>query len=205
MLTDVRQRVTREHYGRRGRAIDPAWASRWRLVTGFENLSPEAFTRMWNGLIDTGAPGIESLHAYTVKEDLRALLAMAGTNPSRPPARAVLPPGGVLPGARGPPPRGDDRGVVARHRGRDHDRLLQRPIRGLQPASQARRTQCLRVPQRRQPTPTHTLGLHPPTPAGLSQEHPDARSSLKSRVCTAPESSRMRAYISRGLRRCSRE
>ena len=27
MLTEVRQRVTREHYGRRGRAIDPAWTS----------------------------------------------------------------------------------------------------------------------------------------------------------------------------------
>ena len=83
MLTEVRQRVTREHYGRRGRAIDPAWASRRRLLTGFERLSPEAFTRMWNGLIDTGDPGIEILHAYTVKEDLRALLALAGTNPSR--------------------------------------------------------------------------------------------------------------------------
>ena len=83
MLTDVRQRVTREDTGHRGRAIDPAWASRRRLVTGFENLSPEAFTRMWNGLIDTGAPGIEILHAYTVKEDLRALLALAGTNPTR--------------------------------------------------------------------------------------------------------------------------
>ena len=66
MLTEVRQRVTREDTGHRGRAIDPAWASRRRLVTGFENLSPEAFTRMWNGLIDTGDPGIEILHAYTV-------------------------------------------------------------------------------------------------------------------------------------------
>ena len=83
MLTEVRQRVTREHYGRRGRAIDPAWTNRRRLLTGFERLSPEAFTRMWNGLIDTGDPGIEILHAYTVKEDLRALLALAGTNPSR--------------------------------------------------------------------------------------------------------------------------
>ena len=83
MLTEVRQRVTREDTGHRGRAIDPAWASRRRLVTGFENLSPQALARMWNGLIDTGAPGIEILHAYTVKEDLRALLALAGTNPTR--------------------------------------------------------------------------------------------------------------------------
>jgi transposase len=83
MLTEVRQRVTREHYGRRGRKSDPAWTSRRRLLTGYPRLSPEGFVRMWNGLIDTGDPGIEILHAYTVKEDLRALLALAGTNPAR--------------------------------------------------------------------------------------------------------------------------
>jgi transposase len=83
MLTEVRQRVTREHYGRRGRAVDPAWSSRRRLLTGFDKLSPTAFERMWNGLIDTGDPGIEILHAYTVKEDLRALLALSGTSPTR--------------------------------------------------------------------------------------------------------------------------
>ena len=83
MLTEVRQRVTREHYGRRGRKIDPAWVSRRRLLTGYPRLSQEGFVRMWNGLIDTGDPGIEILHAYTVKEDLRALLALAGTHPPR--------------------------------------------------------------------------------------------------------------------------
>jgi transposase len=83
MLTEVRQRVTREHYGRRGRRVDPAWASRRRLLTGYPKLSPEGFTRMWNGLLDTGDPGIEILHAYTVKEQLRALLALSGTHPSR--------------------------------------------------------------------------------------------------------------------------
>lgn len=83
MLTEVRQRVTREHYGRRGRKIDPAWVSRRRLLTGYPRLSPEGFRRMWNGLIDTGDPGIEILHAYTVKEDLRALLALAGTHPTK--------------------------------------------------------------------------------------------------------------------------
>lgn len=61
MVTEVRQRVTREHQGRRGRKIDPAWTSRRRLLTGFERLSPERFAQMWNGLIDTGDPGIEIL------------------------------------------------------------------------------------------------------------------------------------------------
>ena len=40
-----------------------------------------AFTRMWNALIDAGDPGMEVLHAYIVKENLRHLLALAGTDP----------------------------------------------------------------------------------------------------------------------------
>ena len=38
---------------------------------------------MWNTLIDAGEPGVEILHAYTVKENLRQLLELAGTNPDR--------------------------------------------------------------------------------------------------------------------------
>ena len=38
---------------------------------------------MWNVLVDTGDAGIEILGAYVVKEDLRALLALSGTNPDR--------------------------------------------------------------------------------------------------------------------------
>ncbi len=65
-LTDVRQRVTREALGRRGRKVDPQWANRRRLVTGHEHLSGASFTRMWNELIDTGDPGLEVLVAYRV-------------------------------------------------------------------------------------------------------------------------------------------
>jgi transposase len=56
---------------------------RRRLLTGHERLRPEAFTRMWNSLVDTGYPGWEILGAYVVKESLRALLALAGTSPER--------------------------------------------------------------------------------------------------------------------------
>jgi transposase len=56
-LTAVRQRVLREHEGRRGRKIDPAWRARRRLLTAHERVSPEAFARMWNALVDTGDPG----------------------------------------------------------------------------------------------------------------------------------------------------
>ena len=38
---------------------------------------------MWNSLIDTGDPGVQILQAYTVKEELRSLLSLAGTNPQR--------------------------------------------------------------------------------------------------------------------------
>lgn len=82
-VTAVRQRVIRETEGRRGRTVDPAWRVRRRLLTGYERLRPDTFTRMWNTLIDTGDPGVEILSAWVAKEDLRALLALAGTSPDR--------------------------------------------------------------------------------------------------------------------------
>jgi transposase len=82
-VTVVRQRVIREHEGRRGRKVDPAWRVRRRLLTAYERLRPETFVAMWNSLVDTGDPGWEILAAYIVKEDLRSLLALAGTNPDR--------------------------------------------------------------------------------------------------------------------------
>ena len=83
MLTQVRQRVIRETQGRRGRKSDPAWAARRRLLTGHERLRPETFAKMWNSLIDTGDAGVLILQAYVVKEELRSLLLLAGTNPER--------------------------------------------------------------------------------------------------------------------------
>jgi transposase len=81
-VTAVRQRVIREDQGRRGRKVDPAWRVRRRLLTAHERLHPASFARMWNSLADTGDPGWEILSAYVAKEDLRALLALAGTAPN---------------------------------------------------------------------------------------------------------------------------
>ncbi len=50
---------------------------RRRLLTGHERLTPDTFARMWNGLTDQGDLGIEILHAYAVKENLRQLLTPA--------------------------------------------------------------------------------------------------------------------------------
>ena len=83
MLTEVRQHATRDVRGRRGRKRDPEWAGRRKLLIAHERLDPAAFAKLWNNLIDAGDPGIEILHAYTVKENLRHLLALSGTNPER--------------------------------------------------------------------------------------------------------------------------
>jgi len=83
MVTEVRQRATREVRGRRGRKRDPEWAGRRKLLIAHERLDPAAFAKVWNALVDAGDPGIEILHAYTVKENLRHLLALSGTNPER--------------------------------------------------------------------------------------------------------------------------
>ena len=83
MLTQVRQRATRDVRGRRGRARDPELAGRRKLLLAHERLDPAAFAKLWNALIDAGDPGIEILHAYTVKENLRHLLALSATFPER--------------------------------------------------------------------------------------------------------------------------
>src|SRR4051794_19653372 len=77
-VTDVRRRVTWELHGRRGRASDPAWAARRRLLRGRERLRPDQFARMWNELIDAD-PTSTILTAWIAKEELRTLLACART------------------------------------------------------------------------------------------------------------------------------
>jgi transposase len=74
-LTAVRQRVTREQLGRRGRRRDPVWANRRLLLRGRERLSARAMARMWNGAIDHEPTG-QLLAAWIAKEELRRLLAL---------------------------------------------------------------------------------------------------------------------------------
>jgi transposase len=75
-VTAVRQRVTRDLLGRRGRQIDPVWANRRLLLRGRERLSPAALARMWNGCVDHDLSG-QILSAWIAKEELRALCATA--------------------------------------------------------------------------------------------------------------------------------
>jgi transposase len=75
-VTAVRQRVTRDLLGRRGRKTDPAWANRRLLLRGRERLSDHALARMWNGCIDHDPSG-QILSAWIAKEELRALCQLA--------------------------------------------------------------------------------------------------------------------------------
>jgi transposase len=80
-VTDVRRRVTVDTTGRRGTAKDPIWAKRTRLLRGYERLSPEAFTKIWNGLVDNDPSG-QILTTWIGKEELR-LPATAKTGGNR--------------------------------------------------------------------------------------------------------------------------
>jgi transposase len=75
-VTAVRQRVTRDLLGRRGRKRDPAWANRRLLLRGRERLSQAGLARMWNGCVDHDPSG-QILAAWIAKEELRALCATA--------------------------------------------------------------------------------------------------------------------------------
>ena len=77
-VTAVRQRVTRDLLGRRGRRLDPVWANRRLLLRGRERLSQAALVRMWNGCVDHDPTG-QILSAWIAKEELRALCATAAT------------------------------------------------------------------------------------------------------------------------------
>jgi transposase len=73
MLTAVRQRVTRELLGRRGRKVDPPWAHRRMLLTAGEQLSHRQLDRLAVVLAADRTDQIGA--AWAIKELLRRLLA----------------------------------------------------------------------------------------------------------------------------------
>ncbi|HKT05378.1 MAG TPA: ISL3 family transposase [Rugosimonospora sp.] len=83
MLSLVRRRTTAEIRGRRGRATDPEWKARRRLLRNREDLTDEQFAKMWNPLLDQGTIGQTLLTAWIAKESLRTLLALARTGADR--------------------------------------------------------------------------------------------------------------------------
>ncbi|MER5914250.1 ISL3 family transposase [Streptomyces sp. NPDC001982] len=83
MLSQVRRRTTAELRGRRGRATDPEWKTRRKLLRNREDLSAEQFAKMWNPLLGEGKIGQTLLTAWIAKESLRNLLALARTGADR--------------------------------------------------------------------------------------------------------------------------
>lgn len=73
MLTRVRQRVTRDAKGRRGRLADPAWVNRRLLLRAGDTLSQRALARL-RATLTADDPTGEIGAAWGVKELLRQLL-----------------------------------------------------------------------------------------------------------------------------------
>ncbi len=73
MVTRVRQRVTREAKGRRGRLVDPAWVNRRLLLRAGDTLSARARARL-RATLAADDPTNEIGAAWGVKERLRQLL-----------------------------------------------------------------------------------------------------------------------------------
>ena len=74
MVTEVRQRVTRQRYARRGTTAEKVWANRQLLLTGYEHLSLKQRAR-FKATLKAEDPTNEIGAAWGVKERLRMLLA----------------------------------------------------------------------------------------------------------------------------------
>jgi transposase len=70
---DVRRRVVRARYGRRGRAGDPEYGVKGLLVRNLEHLSPAQFAKIMDTL-DRDRYGQEIAAAWIAKETLREVL-----------------------------------------------------------------------------------------------------------------------------------
>jgi len=82
-VAEVRRRIATQLRGRRGRKTDPEYKVRNLLRRNREDLSDRAFAKLWNTLVDLGAPGLTILKTWIAKEELRRLLALAGTGADR--------------------------------------------------------------------------------------------------------------------------
>ena len=150
MLSTVRRRTTAEIRGRRGRATDPEWKARRRLLRNREDLTDEQFAGMWNALLAEGKIGQTLLTAWIAKESLRNLLALARTGADRYQVSHMrwkfLTWCADSRHPRNPPPRRHRRPLLGRDRRVHRQRTQQRQERGHQPRDQAGRPQRLRVP-----------------------------------------------------------
>ena len=146
MVTEVRQRVTRDLLGRRGTVADPVWVNRRLLLTGADHLSPSSGRRL-QPMLDRCDPTNEIGAAWGVKERLRMLLAESRAVEDPVAAGRLLRGRDRRPTARDDPARRNHPDLVASHPGRAHRGRLQRPHRRVQPDHQTNQTGRLRLPQ----------------------------------------------------------
>ena len=73
-MTRVRQRLTRDQHGRRGRKRDASWANRRLLLRGADTLSARGWARL-DRVFREDDPTDELSAAWGIKEQLRRLLA----------------------------------------------------------------------------------------------------------------------------------
>ena len=183
MTGDVRRRVVRGKYGRRGRSGDPEYGVKGLLVRNLEHLSPDQFAKV------IGHPGQRSGRAG----DRRGLDRQGETPPRPEPARPRHRLGPVR--ARRPRPalrllrlvraeRRHPRAAVPGQDGipvgeRDHrrgpDRNHEFRFRKPEPARQARSPPGIRIPQPGQPAQARPHCLHPRHTAALTHTPPPGR------------------------------
>ena len=169
MTGDVRRRVVRGKYGRRGRSGDPEYGIKNLLVRNLEHLSPAQFAKV-TGTLQADPAGQEIAAAWIGKEKLRhALNLRARVTGSVPCERNVRDrlfafydwcacnddiPELLSLATDGIPVGGRDR---LRGPDRRHERHLREP----EPARQARSPPGIRIPQPGKPAQARPHRLHP--------------------------------------------
>ena len=182
MTGDVRRRVVRGKYGRRGRSGDPEYGIKNLLARNLEHLSPAQFAKVI-GTLEADAGGQEIAAAWIGKEKLRhALNLRARVTGSVPCERNVRDRlfafydwcacNDDIPELR--QPGHHDLPVGRPDRLRRPDRRHERHLREPEPARQARSPPGIRLPQPREPAQARPHRLHPGPTASITQRnHPE--------------------------------
>ncbi|MFF7547662.1 transposase [Streptomyces canus] len=100
MVSLVRRRTTAEIRGRRGRASDPEWKARRRLLCNREDLDHEQFERTWNPLLDEGKIGQTLLTSESPSKTCAPSSPWPALTPTG--TKWAMPVGSSSPGARTP-------------------------------------------------------------------------------------------------------
>ena len=130
MVTEVRQRATRDQLGRRGTSRDLIWVNRRLLLTGVEHLSRKQVNRLWRSF-DSCDPTKEIQAAWAVKRTAPAAPQTTRTVPDPMAAGRFLRGRDRRAPARGHPTRQDCRNLVAGDPDCPHPRCQQCPHRRL--------------------------------------------------------------------------